>query len=121
LSRDPQLKRAITTARRRSPQGRSPLENLADLYVLLATVAAQLMKKKRARALQEQTDMIHFLVQISLMVKENILARPEVKEFFTRSARQIHEATRATFAVSKARKKRVHSTLSAAPGRRPDA
>ena len=63
------------------------------------------MKKKKARALKEQTEIMHFLVQISLLLKENVLARPEVKEFFSRSARQIHQATRATFGVSRAKKK----------------
>jgi len=105
LSREPRLKRAIIRARRRSSKSRSHLENLADLGVLLSTVAAQFMKKKKARALRQQTDVVHFLVQVSLLLKENVFARPEVREFFTRSARRIDRAARATLGASKAKKR----------------
>lgn len=86
LSADPQLLQVITTARRRFPKkGSNRIESLADLYVLLAQVAALFSNKKRARAIDQHVDLVRLLVRVSLLLKENLLDRPEVRQFFGRS------------------------------------
>jgi hypothetical protein len=106
LSRDPHLKRVIAKARRHSTEKRaSPLEQLADMYVLLSSIASSFSKKK-ARALDEQRDIVQFLVQVGLLLKENILDRPEVQEFLSRSAKRIRDVTRERLGVSTPQAKR---------------
>lgn len=90
LSRDSRLKRAVAKGRRRShAKRRSQIENLLDMCLLFSAVASRFLKKKKARALDKQMDIVYFLVQVSLLLKENIFDRPEVQEFFGRNARQI--------------------------------
>jgi len=86
LSREPRVKQAIAKAKRQSRgKVRTPIENLADMYLLGLAIAARFSRKKKARALNEQMDIAHFLLQVSLVLKENIFERPEVKEFFSRT------------------------------------
>ena len=116
LSRDPHLKRVIAKARRRSHGKRaSPLEDLANMYFLLSSVASGFSKKKKARALDEQRDIVQFLVQVGLLLKESILDRPEVQEFFSRSAKQIRVMMRERLAMSTAKRERPAARRSRAP------
>lgn len=95
LSRDPRLKRAIAKGRRRSRhEPASQIETLAEMSLLLPRIASLFLKRKKARELDKQMDVVHFLVQLSLLLKENILDRPEVRDFFNRSAKQIHMMSR---------------------------
>lgn len=88
LSRDPRLKRAIAKARRQSRGTRTTqLENLAELYLLTLTFVSHFLRKKKARALEEHMDLVSFLVQLSLSLKENVFDRPEVKQWFARGSR----------------------------------
>lgn len=91
LSRDPELKRAIAKAKRH-PGGKEvkTVENVTSVFLLALDVASHFVKKKRARAIEEAKDTIYLLVQVSMLLKENVFDRPEVKEFFSQSFRQIY-------------------------------
>jgi hypothetical protein len=88
LSRDPQLRRLIAKARR--GKAGAKVDNVTDLYLLLLAIASRLSNKKKARALEEEIDVIYFLVQISLLLKENLFDRPEVRAFFGQRAKQLY-------------------------------
>jgi len=120
LSADPQLRQVIATARRQSREKRpSQIESLAGLYLLLAAIAARFSKKKRARALDEHIAIVRSLVQLSLLLKENVLDRPEVRTFFSRSAKQISLITRESLGLSIPKRKRPRSRPAAGrPARR---
>jgi hypothetical protein len=93
LSRDPQLKRALAGARRK-PRGKgvARVESATGIVLLLLGIASRLAKKKKARALDEAMDIVYLLVQVSIVLKENIFDRPEVKEFFSRGFRRIYSS-----------------------------
>lgn len=91
LSRDQRLKQVIAKAHRRTRRkGGAKVESAADTVLLLLAIASRFAKKKKARALNELMDVIYFLVQVSLLLKENIFDRPEVKEFLSQSSKQIY-------------------------------
>ena len=91
LGRDPRLKPAIAKARRHSRgKGAKKVEDAADTVLLLMGIASRFAKKKKARVIDELMDVIYLLVQVSLLLKENIFDRPEVREFFSRSSKQIY-------------------------------
>ena len=90
LSRDPRMKRVIVKARRSQKNGTRNVETATRMFVLLSSIAARFSKKKRARAIEELTDIVQLLVRVSLLVKENIFDRPEVKKFFRRRSKQIY-------------------------------
>jgi len=91
LSRDPRVKRVIAKAKRRTRgKGRAKVETVTDTFLLLMAIASRFAKKKKARALDELMDIVYLLVQVSVLLKENIFDRPEVKEFFSQSSRQIY-------------------------------
>jgi hypothetical protein len=91
LSRDPQLKRAVASARRKTRgKGAARVENATGIVLLFLGIASRFAKKKKARALDEAMDVISLLVQVSMALKENIFDRPEVKRFFSRGFRQIY-------------------------------
>jgi hypothetical protein len=91
LGRDPRLKRVIVRAKRK-PRGKggAKVETVTDIFLLLMAIASRFAKKKKARALDELMDIIYLLVQVSLTLKENVFDRPEVKEFFSQSYKQIY-------------------------------
>lgn len=100
LSRDPSLKRVIAKVRHQSRgKGRTELEKVTDLYLVLVAIMAQFSRKKRARTLEEHMNVVAFLVQLSLAVKENIFDRPEVKQFFDRSSKEVYRAVRKCIAM----------------------
>jgi len=91
LGRDPQLKQVIAKARRQTRgKGRATVENVTGLFLLMLEIVARFSKKKRARALEDLMDTIYLLVQASLLLKENIFDRPEVKEFFSKRSKQVY-------------------------------
>jgi hypothetical protein len=91
LSRDPRLKLVIANAKRQNRgKSRAKVETVTSILLLLLATISRFAKKKRARALDELMDVIYLLVQVSLLLKENIFDRPEVKEFFSQSSKQIY-------------------------------
>jgi hypothetical protein len=91
LGRDPRLKRVIAKAKRQTRgKGVAKVENVTDIFLLILAIASRFATKKKARALDEMMDIIYLLVQVSLLLKENIFDRPEVKEFFSQSSKQIY-------------------------------
>ena len=92
LSRDPRLKRIIAKTRRgRGRINATTVDSATSVFVLLSTIAARFSKKKRARTIEELADIIQLLVQVSLLLKENVFDRPEVKRFFRQRSRQLYE------------------------------
>lgn len=93
LRRDPRVKKAVAKAVR---QSRDPdikkVEDVTGIAVLMMKIASSFAKKKKARAIEEAMDMIYLLVQVSIVLKENLFDRPEVKKFFSESFRQIYTA-----------------------------
>ena len=90
LRRDPRLKRIVNKARRQSlKKDAARLENTTDLFLLSLAIASRFVSKKTARALDEFMDIVYFLVQVSLLLKENVFDRPEVKEFFGHGSAKI--------------------------------
>lgn len=100
LSRDPLLKQAVARARRKTP-GKSVrrIDNATSIVLVLLGIASRFSKKKKARALDEAMDVVHLLVQVSILLKENIFDRPEVKKFFSQSYRQVYSLARELVAV----------------------
>lgn len=100
LSRDPQLKRAVAGARHTARgTGVARVESATGIVLLLMGIASRLTKKKKARALDEAMDVIYLLVQVSIVLKENIFDRPEVKKFFSQGFRQIYSAAQELVAM----------------------
>ena len=100
LSRDPRLKQAIAKARRKTPgKDVRRIDNATGIVLLLLGIASRFSKKKKARALDEAMDVIHLLVQISIVLKENVFDRPEVKKFFSQSFRQVYLLARELVAM----------------------
>lgn len=69
---------------------RTNVETVTDTLLLVSGIASRFSKKKRSRALDELAELVHLLVQVSLLLKENIFDRPEVKKFFRESFEQIY-------------------------------
>jgi hypothetical protein len=89
LSRDPRLKRVIAKRRPRGKEG-GKIEQAADIVRTLLGIVSRLTTKRKARALEELMDAIYLLVQVSLLLKENVFDRPEVKRFFRQRSKQIY-------------------------------
>jgi len=95
LSRDPRLKQAVAKARRKTPEKSvRRIDDAAGIVLLLLGIASRFSKKKKARALNEAMDVIHLLVQVSIVLKENVFDRPQVKKFFNQSFRQVYSLAR---------------------------
>ena len=62
------------------------------------TLTARFAGKKRARAIAEIIDIITFLVTLSLIVKQNIFDRPEVRAFFARQWASLSTGAQRTLA-----------------------
>jgi hypothetical protein len=91
LGRDPRLKRVIAKARRQTRgKGGAKVEAMTDIFLLIGEIYSHFATKKKARALEELMDIIYLLVQVSLLLKENIFDRREVKEFFRQSSKQVY-------------------------------
>jgi len=116
LSRDPQVKRVIAKGRRQSrgkgslgkgsrAKGATTVESLLDTYLLLLAIAARFSRKKKARALEKHMDLVRFLTQASLLLKENILDRPEVRKFFRQSVKRVYSPREALQGATRRRKR----------------
>ena len=91
LSRDPRLKPVIAKAKRQTRgKGEAKVENVTGIFLLLLSIIPRFAKKKKAQAIDELMDIIYLLVQVSWLLKENIFDRPEVREFFSQSSKQIY-------------------------------
>ena len=91
LGRDPRLKPVIANAKRRKGnKGGAEVEQVTSIFLFLMAVVSRFVKKKKARSIDGLMDIIYLLVQVSLVLKENIFDRPEVKEFFSQSYKQIY-------------------------------
>ena len=93
MSRDPRFKKAVAQARKRS-RGTdvARLEDATGVFVLTTKIASLFFKKKKARAIEDAMDLTYLLVQVSILLKENIFDRPEVRKFFNESLRRIYSA-----------------------------
>jgi hypothetical protein len=89
LGRDPRLKRVMARRQIRG-KGGANVERVTDVVLLLLAFASRFATKKKARALDELMDFIFLLVQVSLLLKENIFDRPEVKKFFSQCSNEIY-------------------------------
>jgi len=99
LSRDPRLKRVMAKAGKGQRAERAKVETATDLLLLALTVGSRFSKKKKARAMDELGDLIYLLVQASLLLKENIFDRPQVKKFFGRTSRQLYSWAQSSMAM----------------------
>jgi len=100
LSRDPRVKKVIAKARRQTRgQARAKVENLTGMLLLALTVVSGFSKKKRARKLDDLRDTLYLLVQLSLLLKENIFDRPEVREFFSESSKRMYTVAQTFLAM----------------------
>ncbi len=100
LARDPRLKRVIAKAEKESSGAeRAKVEKATDLFLLALTIGSRFSKKKKARAMDELGDLVYLLVQASLLLKENIFDRPEVKEFFDRSYKRLYSWAQSCMAL----------------------
>lgn len=78
LSQDPKIKVAMEGIRENTG-GQHP--QLGMLWQVL-TISGRFVAKRRSRAVAEVIDVITFLVTLSLIVKQNVFDRPEVREYF---------------------------------------
>jgi hypothetical protein len=114
LGRDPQLLRAIAKAKHQvRGKGRAKVETATGVVLLLLAIAARFASKKKARAIDELRDVIYLLVQVSLLLKENIYDRPEVKEFFIQRSKQIYLLAQECVAMVLPKKKELRPKLRA--------
>jgi len=116
LSRDPRMKKAVAKATRQSRDpGIKKVEDVTGIAVLLMKIASSFAKKKKSRAIDEAMDMIYLLVQVSIVLKENIFDRPEVKKFFNESFRQIYGAAEEFVAMVLPKKAKAISAQAEGP------
>ena len=112
LSRDPRLKRVIAKARRQTRgKGAARVESVTGIVLFILAVVSRFTSKKRARILDEMMDTIYLLVQVSLLLKENVFDRREVKEFFSRSSRQVYALAQECVAMVLPRRKGPRAML----------
>ena len=89
LGRDPRVKRVIAKRRSRK-KGAGKIERVTDVVLALLAIASRFATNKKALALDELMDSIYLLVQVSLLLKENVFDRREVRDFFSQSSREIY-------------------------------
>lgn len=91
LSRDPRLKQVIAKAKRQ-PRAKAgtKVETVTSMFLLVSAIISRFSKKKKARAIDELVDIVHLLIQVSFLLKENIFDRREVKKFFRQTSQQIY-------------------------------
>ena len=121
LSRDPRLKKVIANASRQARGTASTqVETATSVFLLLSAIASRFSKKRRARAIDEMADMVQLLFQASLVLKENVFDRPEVKKFLRQRSKQLYEFAQERFATIFPKTKVIRPTQStrSARGRR---
>ena len=98
LGRDPRLKRVIAERRTRG-KGEAKVENVTGIVLLILAIAGRFATKKKARALDELMDIIYLLVQVSLVLKENVFDRPEVKAFLSHRSKEVYSLAQECIAM----------------------
>ena len=98
LGRDPRLKRVIAKRRTRG-KGEARVENMSGIVLLILAIAARFATKKKARALDELMDIIYLLVQVSLVLRENVFDRPEVKAFLSHRSKEVYSLAQECIAM----------------------
>ncbi|MGE3681155.1 MAG: hypothetical protein AB7G93_05455 [Bdellovibrionales bacterium] len=88
LSQDQKLRAAIESLRRRTTHpagGPHRFESLPEAALQIALLAGRFIGRKRARTVADVVDVITFLVSLSLLVKQNVFDRPEVRAFLKKT------------------------------------
>ena len=100
LGRDPRLKRVIAKAKRQTRgKGVAKVENVTDIFLLILAIAFRFATKKKARSLDEMMDIIYLLVQVSLVLRENVFDRPEVKAFLSHRSKEVYSLAQECIAM----------------------
>lgn len=84
LSKDPKVKNALSTLKAKS-NGSNKVNSFKELFIHLLRLSSKFLGKKKARFLEEWIDAAELLISLSLVLKENIFDRPEVRAFFEES------------------------------------
>ena len=98
LGRDPRLKQVIAKRRTRG-KGEAKVENVTGIVLLILAIAGRFATKKKARALDELMDIIYLLVQVSLVLRENVFDRPEVKAFLSHRSKEVYSLAQECIAM----------------------
>ena len=95
LSRDPRLKRVIVKVKRQShKKDGTKVESVADFFLLSLAIVSRFTSRKTARALDELMDNVYLLVRVSMLLKENVFDRPEVRDFLSQRSKRIFSVAR---------------------------
>jgi hypothetical protein len=98
LSEDPKLREAIRAIGKNSDKNFAALsQGLASTLLL----AGRFVGKGRMRTLANVIDAAVFLVSLSLLIKQNVFDRPEVREFFSRVWKDISKTAQHLSAVAR--------------------
>ena len=106
LGRDPRVKRVIAKRRSRR-KGVGKIERVSDVILVLLAIASRFAPKKKARVLDELMDSIYLLVRVSLLLKENVFDRREVREFLSQSSKEIYSLAQKYVAIVLPKTKRL--------------
>lgn len=111
LGRDRRVKRAIIKARREIRRnGKEKAGSFAGFFLLIMAIAFRVLRRKKARAIEELIDILFLLVQVSLLLKENVFDRPEVRAFFSQHYKQISSISQEYVAMLLAKAKEFRPT-----------
>jgi len=100
LSRDPRVEKAIARSTHHPRKSATvPAGSLVAIFVAMLAIAARFSSKKMARAVDELMDTLYFLLQVSIVLKENVFDRPEVKNFFNRRSKQLYSIAQESAAL----------------------
>ena len=107
LSKDPRIKKVIGQAKARLKNENSlKALGVTDFLILLIAVFSKFLSKKKARILEDLIEPLLLLFQVSLILKENVFDRPEVREFFSKHSSKIYKTAREYVAKALAKTKK---------------
>lgn len=112
LGEDPKLREAIKRI------GQNSDKNFAALSQGLATtllLAGRFVGKARMRKITTFIDVAVFLISLSLLIKQNVFDRPEVREFIARVWKDVNKTVQQLSAVAR---EYVEKRLASARSRR---
>jgi hypothetical protein len=112
LSRDPRVKRALARDQLRGKSGRR-IERASEITLLISAIASRFVPKKKARAIEEFADIVNLLIRVSLLLKENVLDRPGVREFLDQRSKEAYllvERCVAMLLPDKKKPSRIHKS-----------
>lgn len=81
LAEDPKVRAALQTSQLKNENSRK-VQNFKDLFRQVIGIGARVLGRKRARLIADWVDLVSVLVDLSLILKENVFDRPEVRSFF---------------------------------------